>query len=352
MGVLLAVVSEVEGRLTSIIAPVAIQNDLLGYDLDLNYFGFPSEQISYKLYFSHSIENFWKYSAKYRQEKFFRDYITFEGNIEFFRAASERFYGIGPRSKDNDETSYTVREVAGYLTATVGLTQNLYGLISIKGRRQWPGAGVVDNVDSTLDIFPNLRGIEGNYSLPLELAFIYDSRDDNISPTSGIYGKIFFEVADDSFLSSSSFRRVGVELKGYFAKDSDKRFTTVLRGKITYLKGENVPFVELSMLGGEETLRGYGEGRFYDNHSISFNVEERIRMFRFMAGDILLDVEAAIFMDSGQVFPSFEELKFKNTQAVIGLGVRFVVRGQIVAKVDIGYGKDGSAIFAGLDYPF
>ena len=35
-----------------------------------------------------------------------------------------------------------------------------------------------------------------------------------------------------------------------------------------------------------------------------------------------------------------------------GLGFRALVRPQLVAFVDVGYGEEGDSIFTGIDYPF
>jgi hypothetical protein len=35
-----------------------------------------------------------------------------------------------------------------------------------------------------------------------------------------------------------------------------------------------------------------------------------------------------------------------------GIGVRAVVRPNIIGRVDVGFGHDGPAVFVGLGYPF
>ncbi len=352
LGVLLAVVSEKQGRITSILAPVFMSNDLFGNEIDINYFGFPAVGIGYQLLFSHTTENFWDYSAEYHHAKFLHQDLRLDAEFEFFRSPTERFYGIGPQTTEDDESSYTLRQVGGYATLTMRLIDRFFGSFSIKARRMWPRKGVVEEVTTLQEKFPNVVGVNGSYTMPIELGLIYDSRDDLVSPTSGIYARMFLEIGQEGILSSFSFQRFRIDARAYISLDKESRFVTVIRGMLTYLRGDDIPFYELSMLGGDETLRGYGEGRFYDNHSILFNVEERIRLFRFLAGDILLDIETVLFIDIGQVFPSFNSLDFKDIKFVAGTGIRFVVRSQIVAKVDIGYGDEGMAIFAGLHYPF
>ena len=43
---------------------------------------------------------------------------------------------------------------------------------------------------------------------------------------------------------------------------------------------------------------------------------------------------------------------FNDLHYVGGLGFRFLVRPQVVAFVDVGYGAEGQAVFTGIDYPF
>ena len=352
LGFLLAVVSETKGTLNSIIAPVVAYNENIGYSFDLNYFGFPSKEITYQLFLSHTTENFWNYSIDYRQTKFWKDSFILDARIEFYRRFSSRFFGIGPDSREKGECTFTSRQVTGKVSLTIEFFDKIFGTFSIKGRRDWLGRGVLEDVDDIQDRYPNIEGIKGSYVMPVEVGLIYDTRNDVVSPTRGVYARIFGEIAHESLLSSFSFQRYGAEGKIYFSKDKEDRFVTVLRGLTEYMEGDDIPFYELSSLGGADSLRGFGKGRFYDNHRMLFNLEERIRIFRFLAGDILLDVELALFADVGQVFDSYRSVRLKNFQTVFGAGVRFVVRSQIVAKVEIGYGEQGSAVFAGLNYPF
>lgn len=351
MGVLLAVVTETDGHIDSIIAPVVTQNELVGLSADMNYFGFPSENITYQLYFSHSSENFWEYSIKYKQKQFFWENLSLDALFRFSRDSSNRFYGLGQQTEDDDETSYTSRNIQSKLQLTSELRENFFLSFAMEPRQKWIRRGIIEDVPSIKEKFSDVPGIEGGYVFPIRLAMIYDTRNNEVSPTSGTYCRFFLEGASQSVLSSFSYQKIGLEGKTYLPLDDDSRFVLVLRGLVEYMEGSNVPFYELSSLGGE-TFRGFGEGRFYDKHRFQINVEQRIRLVRFFVGEILLDVEGAVFAEFGQVFPSFKDVKTKDIQKVFGVAIRFVVRSQIVAKVDIGYGDEGSAIFAGLHYPF
>jgi hypothetical protein len=82
------------------------------------------------------------------------------------------------------------------------------------------------------------------------------------------------------------------------------------------------------------------------------NAEERIKVYQLHYGNVRTDIELAVFAEAGRVFRSFSDLGSGKVQAVWGGGIRFVAAQQIVAKIDVGIGSEGAAIFTGLDYPF
>ena len=82
------------------------------------------------------------------------------------------------------------------------------------------------------------------------------------------------------------------------------------------------------------------------------NVEERFRVFQINYGNVRTDIELAVFTDLGRVFHNFSDLGSGKIRAVVGGGIRFLAASQIVAKIDVGLGSEGVAIFTGLDYPF
>jgi hemolysin activation/secretion protein len=108
----------------------------------------------------------------------------------------------------------------------------------------------------------------------------------------------------------------------------------------------------VSVLGGEQPLRGYGAGRFYDRDSFSTTVELRHKMFTFDAVTTKLDIEIAPFVDLGRVFSSTSTDPLDHLHPVVGVGFRGIARPFVVGYVDVGYGSDGAAVFTGLNYPF
>jgi hypothetical protein len=64
------------------------------------------------------------------------------------------------------------------------------------------------------------------------------------------------------------------------------------------------------------------------------------------------ELELAPFIEAGQVFRHIYDPPLDDLHLIGGVGVRAVIRPQLVAFVDVGYGAEGEAIFTGIDYPF
>ena len=126
----------------------------------------------------------------------------------------------------------------------------------------------------------------------------------------------------------------------------------MVRADLQATLGTDVPFFEQSSLGGQNNLRGFGQDRYIDKHLIAFSVEERIHLIRTKLAGVTADFEIAPFLDTGQVFNSYNDLSFKDYRMTPGLGFRGIVRPNVVGRVDYGYSREGGAIFAGLDFPY
>jgi outer membrane protein assembly factor BamA len=211
--------------------------------------------------------------------------------------------------------------------------------------------GAVPSIPFLGDVFKGLPGEEGGLVWAHRVALTYDTRDSRVTPIRGSFGEVFVEGAARTLGSQAAFVRYGLEGRLWWPL-FDARLVTVTRGLCGWVEGAALPFFELSALGGDTTLRGFGDHRFLDMGHILLNIEERIRTFTFTYEDIHTTLDLAFFVEAGQVFHTWTELSTKNVQAVSGVGLRLVVTAKLVAKVDIGFGREGIAIFTGLDYPF
>jgi outer membrane protein assembly factor BamA len=181
-----------------------------------------------------------------------------------------------------------------------------------------------------------------------------DTRDDTVSPTIGSYFTAYAELAQ-SFTSDNKaapFSKYGIEYRKLIP-DQTKRYTFAFRGKFeSTLGGEDIPFFERSMLGGQNSLRGFGVGRFVDDHSLVVNLEERIQLFHLRLFGTVAEIETAPFLDIGKVLSNFRYRTLAQYEFNPGIGFRAIARPNVVGRVDVATSKDGNAVFAGLDFPF
>ena len=350
-GALLAIIDAQEGAFRSLLVPYVTYNSLLGAAGSVHYERFFADQAKFDTDLSQSTQNQAFYRLRYADLNLRDPRYLFEGLGLYENDRTARFFGIGADSREQDETNYTLRQVGGEVTFGRRLMPELIASLTERLRYVTLRRGAVDSLPFLKDVFTDVPGDGGSFVWAHRLALTYDTRDSLVAPTQGRFGQVFVEVADEAIGSQASFVRYGLQGRWLWPQLGE-RLVLAVRGLLERVTGSDVPFFELSDLGGDDTLRGFGENRFLDEGRVLFNAEERIKVFHITYGDVRTDIELAVFADAGRVFRSFSDLGSGKIQAVIGGGIRFLAASQIVAKIDVGVGSEGLAIFTGLDYPF
>jgi outer membrane protein assembly factor BamA len=350
-GALLAIIDAREGAFRSLLVPYATYNPLLGVAASVHYERFFNHETKFDTDLSQSTRNQAFYRLRYSTPNLFDPRYLLQAFGVYENDRTARFFGIGADSQEQNETNYTLRQVGGELTFGRRLQPELIASLTERIRYVTIRRGAVDSLPFLQDAFTNVPSEDGSFVWAHRLALTYDSRDSYIAPTRGGYGQIFVEVADEAIGSQASFVRYGLEGRKLWPHFGG-RLVAVVRGLLERVDGSDLPFFELSELGGDETLRGFGENRFLDEGRVLINAEERIKVFHIDYGNVRTDIELAVFGEAGRVFKNFHDLGSGKIQAVVGGGIRFLAASQIVAKIDVGVGSEGIAVFTGLDYPF
>lgn len=104
-------------------------------------------------------------------------------------------------------------------------------------------------------------------------------------------------------------------------------------------EGETVPFFLMPDLGGAGMLRGFGNYRFRDRHSIVFTGE-----YRWYAQEYL---DVAVFYDAGKAVPHRGDLDFDNLKKGYGIGLRLHGPQTTFLRLELARSREGlSFIFA------
>jgi len=342
-----------EGRITKIIAPMYINNEFLGNRGTINLFWYPARGDAFKLIASYTEVIERKFVFDVQRLLLEGGKYSFEGNVGFFKNATARFFGIGPTTTEGQETNYTDRELLGFITAGIYVGPGRRVLLTERLRNVEIQPGGIPDLPFTQSVFSGIKGTGGGTVLGHRLAFQDDTRDDSLTPTTGRFFNMYIELAQSLTAgSSTTFSHYGAEYKTLIPSET-KRYTFVFRAMINAtVGGQEIPFFERSSLGGQNTLRGFGVGRYVDNHALVMNIEERIQLFHLRVFGTTVEVETAPFLDVGKVTNTFRYRALSQYQANPGIGFRAIARPNVVGRVDLATGNEGQVVFAGLDFPF
>lgn len=340
-------------EVTTLFAPQVNYNENFGVTGTLYGAFYPSPLRSVEVNLAKSGRINEDYEIKLRDQDLFDRKLELNLFVFGFRDGSARFFGFQSRSSSKDETNYTDQEIGFTASAGYPILPNTQLVFGERYKDVEIGAGAVKKLPFLRDVprFAHIPGSSGFSAHAQQLALVYSTMDNQVIPTTGIRAKASIESSLTAFGSSANYRHYEAELKGYYPL-LDARFITVGRIGYNQTLGNDVPFLERSILGGESTLRGYGRNRFIDNSYLLCNLEERIRLFRWEVFGVRADWELAPFIDLGSVMKSLDEADTRSFEFNPGIGFRAVVSPNIIGRVDVGIGKEGPAVFVGLGYPF
>jgi outer membrane protein assembly factor BamA len=341
-------------EVTSLVAPQVNFNPNFGMTYTLYGAFYPERSRSVEVNLSRSVRVNDDYEAKIRDATLLAGRLEINAFLYHFTDGSSRFFGLGPGSQLRDETNYGGRENGFALTAAYPLYRHTALQLGERLRQMAITRGAISGLPFSGDYFREaaVPGMEGTTTNAQRIGLVYSTLDSTTMPTFGGYARAVAEVSARQLGSDTGFRRYEADAKAFMPLDPGRRFITAARIAYSQSEGAAVPFFEQSSLGGETTLRGYGRNRFIDKTALLFSLEERIRLLRWVVFDVTADWELATFIDAGAVAGSAGRLRGDNFRFTPGVGIRAVVRPNIVGRLDIGWGGEGAAVFVGLGYPF
>ena len=290
---------------------------------ELSSFGFYTQQQQFGLWVDHAI-----YGRN-------NDFLTL-GKMRF-QNYPLMYFGIGNNSASVplaivDANYYSVRErfvyrLFGNLFAGIELDYQQLNKTDIRWKK---------------DLFPvgtemkKPVGSDGSRNLGVGIGVLLDSRHNMLNVRKGYsvelaflhYGKVF----EESFVMNSVF------FDGrYFIPTSKKQVLAFQL--IGQFSGGNVPFNQLSMMGGETMMRGYYLGRYRDKNYIATQVEYRFLPFGFSRR-----LGGAIFGSVGSVSDGLPVANYKWSG---GAGLRYLIfpKKDIFTRLDVGLNREGYGIY-------
>lgn len=190
--------------------------------------------------------------------------------------------------------------------------------------------GIIADSNSIL-VKDSVTGLQGGTSVGLGLAAAYDTRDNRYNPHHGSY-----ILGTAAFFPGSwgpyAFSKFGLDARKYLPWGKKN----VLAGQVTtsYATGD-VPFYELSELGGDSQMRGYYEGGLRDNVLVDAQVELRLHIWNIFG--------IVGWFGVGQVQNSYSQIAMDQFHLSYGPGLRIRVdtKHDTNLRFDFGFGPGG-----------
>ena len=165
----------------------------------------------------------------------------------------------------------------------------------------------------------------------------YDTRDFILNPKRGIYF-IIREIYYPKWLSDhdKNVFSTTVIFDAYHQAWKGSILAFDLYGQFN---GYNVPWTMREELGsGASRMRGYYAGRYIDNNQLSVQLELRQHIYS--------RIGCVAWVGGGTVFPSFDQLRWKDILPNYGIGLRVEFKHNVNIRIDYGFGKDtGGFVF-------
>ena len=346
-------------EISRIIAPDFVHNPNFGYGAHGRIFEYPSdnEQWSVVAGIQQRVERL--LDVEYQTELSRKRLWSINYSVIVDRDGTPRFFGIGNGSRERFETNYTKVQQLAQVQIGLNLSHIWQILYTVRPQRVDVESGTLSDIASIETRFPKLNGLGVTQTLLNRLSAVYDTRDNLVVPSKGMQWSLYGGLdSRDGAFNDSVYSEAGIDGRSFWtlAPGSVIAAHVALR----YLPSTNrVPFWALSSIGGDrdevggdQELRGYGAGRFYDRNSFATTLELRKTMLSFDASATHIDVEVTPFLDMASVFGRSSVDPLTRLHKVAGLGFRGVARPFVVGYVDVGYGNEGAAAFTGINYPF
>lgn len=343
---------EENGQVRSILAPSVTYNEIRGVTGTFRYYLYPNavERFAAVMGYSETIER--QINLQYRNLGIFGGRFHADLKLLYDRDATIRFFGLGPESRAENESNMTLQTAGLYAIFGVNVSQHARLSLGETIQKFEVRRGGVPRLPFTGDLFPDLAGIDGAFIHAQRVAFIYDSRDSLTAPTEGLMTSVFAEASTQLLGSGADYVKAGLE-SIYLHPVWDRRLVVVLRGLVEAINSdESTPFEILPSVGGVDTLRGFSENRFFGKGRVVFSAEARTQVLALRIFGLDTKYEVAPFVDLGKVFNNASEFFGSNFEVTPGIGFRGLAPPSVVGHVEVGFSREGPAIYVGLDYPF
>jgi hypothetical protein len=295
--------------------------------------------------------------------------------FSYMRRESD-FFGIGPRISRDLKTDFATEQRSYQGSLYRDIANHFQGGVYSQVTNSHSSRGKINTntpIDESFSSRPDpplalwIPGFHSNAKILSYGGFLeYDTRDNTAGLTRGVnlYGRVASHDGLNSHAAFADYGWIEVEFdaRGYVALGSP-RTSLALRssGEFKTPKGgSQIPFYDLSWIGGREYLRGYELYRFRGNNALLFSTELRQTVY---SKTDRRGVDAFVFADSGQVWGDArspadpviranQNLTSSNWHSGVGGGVQYRHSHSLAARLEVGRSNEGARIYLSMSRGF
>jgi hypothetical protein len=291
-------------------------------------------------------------------------------DVGYMKTLTLRFFGLGPDTDANDETSYSDESIYGDVSLEKSLPDpgaNWVMSLGLRAESHALGAGHVDGRPSTGDVYPVLFNDAANQNLTwLRAGLRYDTRDSQDSPYEGWHlgGLASWAPIQSSgdmgarytIKAGKIFRVHPLLHQGGDRFEENPPTDTLAFHFRNDLTSGSLPFFALPTLGGSEEHRGFIAGRFRDRAAWLAAAEYRFwllpRGLRITRAVRIERIGAALFYEIGAVSDGATSLYGEPVRHSYGASLRISIDRSNPLRFDFGFSEDGMEFTLGYGLTF
>ncbi len=262
--------------------------------------------------------------------------LRFGARARYQNYADERFYGIGPSSRERDETSFAHENSSFEASLDAHVSKRLIAGINFGYEINNVLPGASDERPTIGDIYTlaELPGLENQLNFWRGIiSLAYDGRNAPGNP----FGGTMLELNAATYIQNSDdpqygFTRMSADISQFINIFRQRVLVLRLSAMITETEsGKQVPFYYLSELGRTATIRGLSRGRFLDKDRLFGSLEWRYPLMIRQGNGI----DASLFFDFGQVADDISNVAIRDMEPVFGVGFRIYSKRLLIANIQI-----------------
>ncbi len=290
---------------------------------EINGFTFLTLENQYGLWFDHAIysdRNKWFSLGRIRLQSF-----------------PLKYHGIGIDSPENYLALVDANQIMIKERLLHELRPNLYFGVEVDFQRM---SQVEFEPAQEAPQFTLPLGNAGSTNFGVGGGIVYDDRHNVLNVRKGNFAELAY-LKYSPAISSFGFSAVLMDTRIFRPVGENSVFAWQAIGQ--FYSGD-VPFNQLSLLGGDSMMRGYYLGRFRDKNQIATQVE--FRMLPLPLG-FSKRIGASLFAGTGTVFPEFSLASIDKFVWSAGGGLRFLLfpKKDIYTRFDLAFTQEGSGFY-------